>query len=123
MKMGQQIINEIVRTRTAMVTEERQFYPKIVESHYYIILDLFLHYHINAVRYEIQVLNNFNELCRDVAAHMSFNHNFHFNNEPFIISDFSIRASITSTWRRSPVISHIRKSLINCFIIFRCYIS
>ena len=55
--------------------------------------------------------------------HMSLNDNFHFNNGPFIISDFSIRASTTSTWRRSTVISHIRKSLINWFIIFRCYIS
>ena len=55
--------------------------------------------------------------------HMSLNDNFHFNNEPFIISDFSIRASTTSTWRRSTVISHIRKSSINWFIIFRCYIS
>ena len=58
--MGQQIINEIARMRTAMVTEELQFYPKIVESHYCIILDLFLPYHINAVRYAIRGLNTFN---------------------------------------------------------------
>ena len=58
-----------------------------------------------------------------MILHTSFNHNFHFNNESFIISDFSIRASITSTWRRSTVISHIRKSFIIWFIIFRCYIS
>ena len=71
MRMGQHIINEIAQMRTAMVTEELQFYPKIVESHYCIILDLFLHYHINAVRYAIRVVNNFNELsCPSITIFM-----------------------------------------------------
>ena len=75
--MGQHMINEIARMRTAMVTEELQFYPKIVESHYCIILDLFLHYHINAVRYAIRGLNQYSkisihDITHDLQSQFSF---------------------------------------------------